>query len=108
MAGLYILAGILHFLYPSMYERIMPGWIPQKKLVVYLSGFMEIVLGLALLFIESRTVALYGIIALLILFLPVHTHMISNENARMGIPSWILLLRIPFQGLLIYWAYMYL
>ena len=108
MAGLYILAGILHFLFPRMYQRIMPDWIPEKKIMVYLTGVLEVVLGVALFFPAFRNPALYGIILLLISFLPVHTNMLRNEKAQMNIPLWILWLRIPFQGLLIYWAFLYL
>jgi uncharacterized membrane protein len=108
MALLYILAGIFHFVLPKMYERIIPPWIPGKKSVVFLSGIFEIVLGFALVLPELRTLALYGIIILLILFLPVHTYMLSNDRASMGMPRWVLILRIPLQGLLIYWAYLYL
>jgi uncharacterized membrane protein len=107
MASLYILAGILHFVYPGMYERIIPNWIGPKRMVVYLSGILEIVFGSALFFPAYKSYGLYGIIILLVLFLPVHTHMLRDSKAAMGIPSWILLLRIPFQGLLIYWAYTY-
>ncbi|MGB5404984.1 MAG: MauE/DoxX family redox-associated membrane protein [Robiginitalea sp.] len=108
MALLYILAGILHFVIPAMYERIVPPWIPKKKGVVYLSGILEIVFGAALFFPDFRTWGVYGIMGLLLLFLPVHTYMLRDKTAGMGIPSWILYLRIPFQGLLIYWAFMYL
>lgn len=108
MAAIYVLAGLFHFVYPSMYERIIPPWIPAKRTMVYLSGILEIVLGIALFFPELRTLALYGIIILLILFLPVHTHMLRDKKAAMGMPKWALLLRLPLQGLLIYWAYLYL
>ncbi len=108
MAAIYVLAGVFHFVYPSMYARIIPPWIPGKKSVVFLSGILEIVLGFALVLPELRTLALYGIIILLILFLPVHTYMLRDKTAGMGIPRWVLILRIPLQGLLIYWAYLYL
>ncbi|MFZ9030432.1 MAG: hypothetical protein EP302_10130 [Bacteroidetes bacterium] len=108
MASLYVLAGILHFIYPAIYMRIMPAWIPSRKGMVYLSGVLEIALGAALFFPRANEPALYGIMILLVLFLPVHTHMLRNEKASMGLPSWVLLLRIPLQGLLIYWCYTYL
>jgi uncharacterized membrane protein len=108
MASLYIVAGILHFIYSSMYTRIMPAWIPFRKGMVYLSGILEIALGIALFFSETGRAALYGIMILLVLFLPVHTHMLRDKKAAMGMPNWVLLLRIPLQGLLIYWAYNYL
>ena len=108
MASLYILAGILHFIYPAMYMRIMPTWIPSRKGMVYLSGVLEIAFGGSLFLPMASEIALYGIMILLVLFLPVHTHMLRDEKAAMGLPDWVLLLRIPLQGLLIYWAYTYI
>ena len=108
MACLYILAGILHFILPGMYQRILPSWIPRGRGVVLLTGLLEVAFGAALFYPALKTPGLYGIMVLLVLFLPVHTHMLKDARAAMGIPAWILLLRIPFQGLLIYWAYSYL
>ncbi len=107
MALLYILAGILHFVFPKMYQRIMPPWIPGKRAAVYFSGILEIILGGALFFSGSRTPALYGIVGLLLLFMPVHIHMLRDKHAGMGLPAWFLWLRLPLQGLLIYWALLY-
>lgn len=108
MALLYILAGILHFLIPAMYERIVPPWVPKKRGVVYLTGILEIAFGAALFFPHLIIFGLYGIIGLLLLFLPTHIYMLRDKKASMGMPEWILYLRIPFQGLLIYWAFLYL
>ena len=108
MAGLYMLAGILHFVFPGMYLRILPDWVRNGAAVVYVSGVLEILFGAGLLFPDFKTPCLYGLMGLLVLFLPVHTHMLQDPAASMGVPRWILLLRIPLQGLLIYWAYWYL
>ncbi|WP_445385488.1 DoxX family protein [Robiginitalea sp. IMCC44478] len=108
MSGVYIAAGVAHFLFPRIYLRIMPPFIPFPRAAVYLSGILEIVLGAALLIPGSKTIALYGIMALLLLFLPVHAHMLQDKKAASGLPQWVLILRIPLQGLLIYWAYSYL
>lgn len=108
MAALYIGAGAMHFVKPRMYGRIMPGWIPAHMPLVYLSGILEMVFGAALFFPAGQQAGLYGIIALLVLFLPVHVHMLTDKKASMGLPYWVLLLRMPLQGLLIYWAYSYL
>ncbi len=108
MAGMYILAGIFHFLKPKAYLRIMPRYLPQPKLLVYLSGAAEIILGIALLFKETKTIAIYGIILMLLVFLLVHFYMLSSKKAAAGIPYWALLLRLPLQFVLIWWAYYYL
>ncbi len=108
MAGMYILAGIFHFLKPKAYLRIMPRYLPKHKLLVYLSGSAEILFGIGLLFPETKTAAIYGIISMLILFLLVHFYMLSSKKAGAGIPVWALILRLPLQFILIWWAYFYL
>lgn len=108
MAGMYVFAGLMHFIKPQTYLRIMPRYLPQPKLLVYLSGLVEILLGIGLCFAFTRTTAIYGIIAMLFAFLLVHFYMLTGEKEAAGIPKWILLLRIPLQFGLMYWAYGYL
>lgn len=108
MAAIYIIAGINHFLKPKMYLRIMPRYLPNHKLLVSLSGIVEILLGIGVLFSATRAISIYGIIAMLTVFLLVHFYMLSNEKAAAGIPKWILVLRIPLQFGLMYWAWWYL
>jgi uncharacterized membrane protein len=108
MALMYIIAGVMHFVKPKMYMRIMPSYLPNHKLLVHLSGIAEIVLGLALCVPVLKAIAIYGIIAMLIVFLLVHFYMLSGEKASAGIPKWILILRIPLQFGLMYWAWWYL
>ncbi|WP_081211395.1 DoxX family protein [Salegentibacter sediminis] len=108
MALMYILAGVLHFLKPKMYMRIMPRYLPKHKSLVYLSGFAEIILGLGLFFPATKDIAIYGLILMLILFFSVHFYMLSSTKAGAGIPKWALWLRIPLQFFLIWWAWFYL
>ena len=109
MAGMYVFAGLMHFIKPKMYMRIMPNYLPNHRFLVYLSGFLEIALGLALLVDELRNIAIIGIIAMLTVFLLVHFYMLKGEKESAGVPKWILILRIPLQFLLMYWAgYYYL
>lgn len=108
MAVLYIIAGIMHFVRPKIYLRIMPRYLPKPKLMVVLSGLAEILLGIGLCFSVTKDFSVYGIILLLTIFLLVHFHMLSSEKAAAGIPKWILILRLPLQFVLMYWAYYYL
>ncbi len=108
MAALYIFAGVMHFVKPKTYLRIMPRYIPNHKLMVALSGVAEIGLGVGLSFPKTKNIAIYGIIAMLLVFLLVHFYMLSGEKQGAGIPKWILILRIPLQFALMYWAYLYL
>ena len=108
MAGMYIMAGLFHFIKPKAYLRIMPRYLPQHKLLVYLSGAAEVLLGVGLIFKETKNLAIYGIILMLLIFLLVHFYMLSSKKAAAGIPFWALILRLPLQFVLIWWAYFYL
>lgn len=105
---LFLLAGANHFRTPKIYERIMPPYIPAAPTMVIISGVAEMVLGLMLLNAETQRIASWGIIILLVLFIPVHIYMLQNERAALKMPKWALILRIPLQFALMYWAYQYI
>jgi uncharacterized membrane protein len=105
MAALYVAAGINHFVKPKMYLSIMPNYLPNHKLLVPFSGLLEIILGILVCVPIFKNAALILIILMLFVFLTVHFYMISNKKASAGLPKWLLILRIPMQLGLIYWAY---
>lgn len=107
MAAMYILAGIMHFIKPKAYIRIMPKYLPNHRELVYASGIAEIVLGISLCIPQLKNIAIIGIILMLAVFLMVHFYMLKGEKEGAGIPRYILLLRIPLQFGLMYWAYWY-
>ncbi|TVZ51563.1 DoxX family protein [Dokdonia sp. Hel_I_53] len=108
MAAIYIIAGTMHFITPKVYGAIMPSYIPNKRAMVFWSGIAEIAGGVGLLFEETRAIAVWGIIVMLIIFFTVHIDMLSNERLKGRYPKWLLWARIPLQFGLIYWAYIYL
>jgi uncharacterized membrane protein len=90
-----------------LYLKIIPPYLPNPKAVNLISGLAEIVLGVALLIPFLTSIAAWGVIALLIAVFPTHIYMYQNPKARMGLPLWALILRMPLQLVLIYWAYQY-
>jgi len=108
MAVMYIFAGLMHFIKPKAYIKVIPDYFKHKALLVKLSGIAEIVLGAALFFETLKDFAIYGIVAMLIIFFTVHINMLKGKREAMGIPKIILILRIPLQFLLIWWALYYL
>lgn len=104
---LLVIAGFNHFRVPKIYERIMPPYFPAASTMVLISGIAEMVLGLMLLNKDTQTYAAWGIIAMLLVFFTVHIHMLQHKNASLKLPKWLLILRIPLQFILIYWAYLY-
>ena len=105
MAALYVVAGVNHFLRPRMYERIIPPYLPAPETLNLAAGAAEVVLGIALLFPATRLGAAWGIIALLVAVFPANLYM--YQQGTFGLPSWMLLLRLPLQGVLIAWAWWY-
>src|SRR5262249_60888187 len=73
-----------------------------------LSGVAEVVLGLAVLVPQIRRLAAWGIILLLIAIFPANLHIAMHDvplfgaTQGAGVWNWI---RLPFQGVLIAWAW---
>jgi uncharacterized membrane protein len=107
----YLAGGINHFRDPVSYFKLIPSYLPYPILVNILAGVSE--LGFAILLIPSTTrkFAAWGIILMLIAFLPVHISMIGDAPLKLGSTSvtpllaWVRLLL--FQPLLILWAWWY-
>lgn len=108
MAAMYIIAGFMHFIKPKAYLRIMPRYLPSPKLLVYLSGLAEIILGVGLCFAFTKDYAIWSIIVMLAIFLLVHFYMLSSAKAGLNLPKWVLWGRVILQFGLMYWAYIYL
>lgn len=98
-----IATGILHFMSPDKFAKIVPDWLPAPRVLVLVSGFFEIAGGLGLLMKQTRTAAAWGLAALFAAVFPANVnmavHKIYTDN------PWILWGRLPFQGVLIAWAY---
>ncbi|WP_289061969.1 hypothetical protein [uncultured Zobellia sp.] len=108
MGIIYVMAGIMHFVKPKAYMRIMPRYLPNHKLLVQLSGIAEILLGIGVCIPAVKNYTIYGIVLMLAVFLLVHFYMLSSKKASAGFPKWLLIARLPLQLVLMYWAYSYL
>jgi len=108
MAAMYIFAGVMHFIKPKAYIKVMPKYLKPRKFLVLLSGVFEILLGVGLLFDITREISAIGIILMLVTFFLVHFNMLRGKKYSAGVPKWILILRIPLQFVLIWWAYIYI
>ncbi|TCO30637.1 putative membrane protein [Pedobacter psychrotolerans] len=107
---LYILAGINHFIATPSYHIIMPKWLPAHGFLIYLSGVLEVILGIMLLFSRTKKLAALFIILMLIAFIPAHIYMIQIAPFLLGkilITPFMAWVRLPFQVLLIAWAWYY-
>lgn len=105
LAAIFIFAGINHFVMPEVYLRIMPPYLPAPLFLVYLSGFLEVGFGIALLISKYSRRAAWGIILLLIAVFPANVYMAMNTEKFPDINPLLLYLRLPLQFLLIVWVY---
>jgi len=103
-----IAIGVLHFVRPQPFVRIVPDYLPAPLALVYISGFFEILGGLGLLLPATRAWAAWGLIALYVAVFPANIHMLTHNislDPKKPIPRWALWLRLPFQLVFIAWAY---
>ena len=107
MSLLYITVGVKHFINPDFFVTIVPPIINWKEEAVLVSGFIEVLLGILLLFNQTRKLAAWGIILLLIAVLPANIYLYLSEIPReiLSISKSQALFRIPFQIPLIIISY---
>ncbi len=101
-AVVFVLAGVLHFVRPAAYARIVPPFLRYRRALVYISGVAEVVGGLALLVPALRPWAGLWLVALLVAVFPANVYMaVAPARAGFGVaPVW-LWLRLPLQLVLI-------
>ena len=99
-------AGIMHFVNPAFFLKIMPPYLPLHNELVLLSGVCELLLGILLLVPAYSRWAAWGIIALLIAVFPANLHVFQHQELLQA-PPLVHLLRLPLQGIFILWAYWY-
>ncbi|MDH3624647.1 MAG: DoxX family protein [Myxococcales bacterium] len=103
-----IAIGVLHFVQPKPFVRIVPKYLPSPLALVYISGFFEIAGGVGLLVPATRVAAAWGLIALYVAVFPANIYMLTHNislNPRKPIPRWALWARLPLQFVLMAWAY---
>lgn len=105
MSTIYVVAGILHFVRPDTYNRIIPAWLPYSMALVYISGVVEIAGGLMLLSKVTRRFGAWLIILLLIAVFPANVQMSINYYNDHHPFFWLTIVRLPLQFVLIWWAW---
>ncbi len=105
--GMFILAGVLHFIFPKPFSKIVPPSIPRRKLMVYLSGAFEIIFGIGIYVEFAKHWTAIGLILLLIAVFPANVYMAQRFKQKGHRFTWAAYLRLPLQLVLIYWALLY-
>ena len=99
-----------HILFVPGMSMMIPPFIPFKTAMVYITGLVEIILGLALLFPSFRQVAGWSLIIFFVLILPANVyqalhHIDLQKGDYSGKGPEYLWFRIPLQIFLIGWVW---
>ncbi len=99
-------AGVLHFVRPGMYKKIVPPYLPAPGALVYVSGVAEIAGGAALMVPKTRHWAGWWLVATLVAVFPANLHMAIHPERYPKVPGGARALRgrLPLQAVLIAWV----
>ncbi len=105
LAGLLIGAGILHFVIPSVFEKIVPRWLGHPRAAVSASGVAEILVGALVAMPRTRRLGAWSALVLFVAVFPANVQMAldaGRPSDAYSVGAW---LRLPLQLPLIAWAY---
>jgi len=99
-----------HFVKTAPMMEMLPPWVPAGEALVYLTGIIEIVIGVGLFTARYRRIAALAAIVTLFAFFPVNIYAALNHTG-MGGHQWgpvYLWIRTPLQLVLIAWPWWFL
>lgn len=104
--GLLGFAGATHFVMPDFFLAYYPSYLPAPREAILLSGIMEWVLAGMLWIPRAQRAAWYGIMALMVIYVPVHVYVVTDhaniQHPVVSIPLWLAWLRLPIQAVFIW------
>ncbi len=105
MSAFYVLAGLNHFLNTQFYLNMMPPYLPWHPELVYISGVIEMALGILIIPQATRKFAAWSLILMLIAIFPANIYLAQTNGVTIDAPAIAVWLRLPLQLVLIAWAY---
>ena len=102
---LFCTMGVLHFVSPDAFLKVMPPVFPAPYALVLISGVFEFLGGAGVLIPRLRRAAGLGLIALLIAVYPVNIYMFWRQvqTHAWDLTSTGLMVPLPLQFVLIWW-----
>jgi uncharacterized membrane protein len=107
LALLFFITGLGHFVKTDEMVQMLPPWVPMRMPLIYVTGVLEWAGALGLLLPRVSRVAGMCLLAFLVVVFPANIYAAVNRVAMGGHESgsMYLLVRGPFQALLVWWAY---
>ena len=109
MASMLLFTAIGHFAFTKGMAMMLPGFVPFKKLLVYITGVIEIVAGVGLLVNSVRVSAAVFLIFFFVILLPANIYAAMKgvdyqTGSYGGNGLTYLWFRVPLQLLFIAWV----
>jgi uncharacterized membrane protein len=111
MSAMLLFTAIAHFAFTKGMEMMLPGFVPFKTAVIYLTGLAEIAAAAGLFIPDLRFAAGWMLIVFFFLMLPANIyaatkHVNYQEGTYEGSGPGYLWFRVPLQFLFIVWTYL--
>lgn len=103
----FIFFSVGHFVKTAGMVDMLPTWVHQKELLVYVTGILELMIALGLMIKRYQAQSAGIAIIVLVLFFPVNIYAAWHQ-VGLGGHQWgpvYLLIRTPLQMVLIGWCY---
>ncbi len=106
LAGLYLIAGILHIVAPGTFLLIMPDFVPYPSQVILFTGGCEIAGAIGLMLPKLRRAAGIGLALYAICVFPANVnHAIDGvPPGHLQLGWWYHVPRLILQPVLVWWA----
>lgn len=104
---LFIFTGIGHFIQTEPMAQMLPPWVPERTLLVYLTGGLEFAIAVGFLVPKYRRLTGWVAAIVLVFFFPANIYAAIN-HIPMGSHVWgpaYLLIRAPLQAIILFWVY---
>ncbi|MGH9867251.1 MAG: DoxX family protein [Candidatus Polarisedimenticolia bacterium] len=107
LAILFLFTGLGHFVMTDQMAQMLPAWVPMRVPLIYATGALEWAGAIGLLVPSTSRAAGLCLILFLVMVFPANVYAAANEVAMGGHEAGLkyLLVRGPFQALLIWWAW---
>lgn len=105
--GWFFFGGIGHFVATKFFVSIVPPYIPNPQMMVYVSGVFELLGAFGILLSVTRRLAGLGLFVLTLCVTPANVHMWLHPDLFPDLPAWTYSVRLVIQVLFlacIWWS----